>query len=178
MSRHLILAAVVGASVHFSASCGSEGKTLSRSGFQFERPAGLKAEHGTVAASSGEPLTSDAFGLDANNLIIVRTYALRVSIDEGNVGRLRPEIQRIFQGLLQVVHGVIATPLRRTKANPLPGFELTAMTDSVSGARVRERIILLFHGSRELFVLCQWRPAQRARMSAACRKLAVSVRTS
>ena len=159
----LLAAVVVGA-------CGGDGestgvKTFDESGFDvtFEYPAAFETrdDYGATVTAGAGPAEETAVMLDDENGIVVAKYELNITVDEENIGEIKPDIDSLAT---QVAGKSVET--EQIELAGLPGFRFEADVEKPKNGR--SRIAILFDGDTEYTVNCVSTPEKRAEVEMAC----------
>jgi hypothetical protein len=173
----LVVALIALGVVWFFAAAG----TYDDNGVSFEYPkTWVEADETTFGSSVGDQMWSAGFAPPTTgdtdqataNLVAVSAYRLTTSVTADNVAQVEPEVRQVIDGLTSEAGSTWPGTLTRRTVGGKPAF----VADDVGatgpqGQPVQSRIALIFDGTTQYFINCQYEPAQQAGILAGCARI-------
>ena len=168
----LLLAALV-------AACGGSGgdKTFEGDGYSFTYPGDWEEREGSGAAQVGNSISSVRFGPSRGaNGLTLSVYRLEFAITEDNVDSFEAEVAAATEQIFRQSRGRVTEGPTRVTIADHPGFSAVGTAMTPGGTRVTSRANLIFDGTTEYFLNCQFTSDQAEEMQQGCRKVLDSFR--
>ena len=148
------------------AGCGDEGGTFDKGDFgvTFSYPAGFKEAKRVTSGKTSDTRAraTEGIGLDDKNLIVLRRYDRRETVERKDLGKAKFE----FDEVVSQVAGDGAPEGRQTEAAGLPALRYDGIPVREAGAE--SRFLFVFDDKTEYFLSCQFTPQKRAELLKGC----------
>jgi hypothetical protein len=156
-----------------SAGCGGDGsgdedKTFEGDGYSFTYPGNWDEGEVEARAQSGNTVSSVAFGPSRDSLVNVEVYRLDVAITEENIDEATDELADVIAQTFEQAGGGVTAGPTRTTVDGLPALRFEASALTPDDERVQSRGTLVFDGSTEYYVNCQFTPDRAEEMNSGC----------
>lgn len=115
-----------------------------------------EAEEKSTAVSSGNQRWSESFGIDGNNFVTLTEYEVNIEVGEENISDLEREIGQTIEELTQQAGGSVDDGPSEVTMGGLPGFRFELSGVEAEGGTVDSSIVLVFDGTKEYFLNCQF----------------------
>lgn len=174
-----VIAVLVGGVAVMSLS-GDDGTTsetgdsqrFSAHGVSFDYPAGWQ-DFGPASfeVNSGDVQWSESFGIEAGaNGAIVTEYALKKDVSSVSGEALRAELDRLFASTVGQAGGELTQPISPTTVNGMDGYEVS-FTSTTGGADLTTDMVLVFRGTQQWNIQCQYVAADRQDVLPGCQQI-------
>lgn len=149
------------------------GNTYEGNGVSFSYPEDWQELESTgVQASTGGELWTVLVGPGPGaDTVILTGYPLQQEVNESNVADVEAEIVSTLTSLSQQAGGAFDGELTEAEMGGLPGFEGSLTANGPDGQAVTSTVVLVFDGSIEYFLNCQYEPDGEAEVQAACEQV-------
>jgi hypothetical protein len=157
------------------AGCGSGGgdKTFEGDGYSFTYPGSWEEfENAPSAAATGTVVSSKSFAPERGGSgFVITVYRLSSSVTADNIDSIAPEVAAVTEQIFRQAGGqMTARPTKVTVAGH-PGFSAKGTAVTPQGTRVQSRVTLVFDGTTEYFLTCQFTPDAAEEMLKGCNKV-------
>jgi hypothetical protein len=137
--------------------CDETDKSFEGHGISFDYPSDWnEAEETSTAVSSGNQRWSESFGIDGNNFVTLTQYEVNVEVGDENMSELEPEIGQTIEDLTEQAGGNVDEGPSEVTMGGLPGFRFELSGVEAEGGTVDSSIVLVFDGTTEYFLNCQF----------------------
>jgi hypothetical protein len=151
--------------------CGGGGgdKTFEGEGYSFTYPGKWHQVEGGGAAEIGDRVSSVTLApSEGASGLTVNVYRLKVPVTESNIETFAPETASVTAQIFRQSGGRTTAGPKRVSAAGLPGFSAEGMAVTPKGVHVQSLVTLLFDGTKEYFLNCQFTPDQAEETRKGC----------
>ena len=157
--------------------CDIGGGTYDCHGVEFTYPSSWSMIDDARILNSGNLEFGDVVGLDALNNVQVQGYRLSKPVDDSNADRLEREMSQAADELAAAVSGQVTGGPTRVEIGGLPGFRFR-VEGSYGGQPLTVTGVVLFRGTTQYFLECQFTPDHARDIRAGCRQVMRTFRAS
>ncbi|HKZ76030.1 MAG TPA: RDD family protein [Actinomycetota bacterium] len=157
--------------------CDIGGGTYDCHGVEFTYPSSWSEIDDAEILNSGNLEFGDVVGLDPLNNVELQGYRLSQPVDDSNVDRFEREISQAADELAAAVSGQVTGGPTRVEIGGLPGFRLR-VEGSYEGQPLTVTGVVLFRGTTQYFLECQFTPDHARDIRAGCRQVMRTFRAS
>jgi PsbP-like protein len=152
--------------------CDDSVNTFEGHGISFDYPDDWnEAEETSTAVSSGNQRWSESFGIDENNFVTLTEYEVNIDVSDENIADLEGEIGQTIEGLTQQAGGTVEEGPSEVTMGGLPGFRFKLSGVEAEGGTVDSSIVLVFDGTTEYFLNCQFTAEHRDEIDEGCTQI-------
>jgi hypothetical protein len=152
--------------------CDDPDKSFEGHGITFTYPGGWnEAEETSTAVSSGNQRWSESFGIDGNNFVSLTEYELNIEVGEENISELEQEIGETIEQLTQQAGGSVDEGPSEVTMGGFPGFRFELSGVEAEGGTVASSILLVFDGTTEYFLNCQFTDEHKDEIDEGCTQI-------
>jgi PsbP-like protein len=152
--------------------CDDPDQTFEGHGISFTYPGGWnEAEETSTAVSSGTQRWSESFGIDGNNFVSLTEYEVNIEVGEENISELEQEIGETIEQLTQQAGGNVDEGPSEVTMGGLPGFRFELSGVEAEGGTVASSILLVFDGTTEYFLNCQFTDEHQEEIDEGCTQI-------
>jgi hypothetical protein len=127
-----------------------------------------------TSASTGSFDWTFTIGLDERNLVNVGGSTIAGAITPGNVDARAHSIELQVQNVFTQAGGAMTGRPVRLEVGGLPAMRFDGEARTPAGARVRTRLVLVFDGTTEYQIACQYEDASARRLLRGCEEIVSS----
>jgi hypothetical protein len=175
-SRVVAVLLMLAAAGLLAVGCGGGGegdKTFEGDGFSFTYPGDwIEFEPSESSASVGEPVSTVSLGpSEGPNGLQLNVYGLEASVTESNVEAVAAEVADVLGQVFRQAGGSMTAEPVRVTVGGLPGYSAEGTAVDPDGVRVESQVTLLFDGTTEYFLNCQFTPEHAEETKQGCAQI-------
>jgi hypothetical protein len=148
---------------------GDGDETFEGDGYSFTYPGEWEELEGQAYVATGDEVSSATLGPEEGaNVLTFTVYRLNLAVTEANLDQVADEITDVLGGLLEEAQGSVTEGPTRVSVAGLPAFRVEGSAVNPEGVRTQGELTLIFDGTTEYFLNCQFTPDRAQEMQEGC----------